>query len=202
MMVLVAAGACASAHAGVKVVEWGPYNVDDNYTVDWYPNGPSIKILGPYYEGQPYEFEVYESETGEPADIYEITSNPYIGRVDITLVGHQGREFGAANVGKIVLDYGQDVDARFLAFRISGALGTLGVESQVPYIKGPFSAATLGGPLAVSVSVAGEGNLIITGQVSPYPALTLRSVVAGGPLGDAVQITANYLGTITLGSVG
>jgi hypothetical protein len=146
---------------------------------------------------------VYESETGEPADIYEITADPAtVGLVDITLVGHQGREYGAANVGKIVLDYAQEVDAAFLAFKISGTLGTAGIESEVPHIKGPFSAATLGGPLRVSAAVAADGNLIITAQVSPYPDLTLKSVVAGGPLGDAVQITGDYLGTITLGSVG
>jgi hypothetical protein len=139
--------------------------------------------------------------THEPADIYGIAAADGIGYVYVKVVPKDGVSPGARNVGKLVFDTDADTWAMIPVFNITGTLGTLGVESHVSCIMGLFSVAELGEPFSVDWSIAAGGHLAVTGTGPHSADLYVKSVWGAGDPNDVqIDISGDYLGTLTLGA--
>lgn len=187
---------CACSQAKDVVIEWGPYEEYDDYTLYWDEEwGYSILIHAPA-GSEPYQFEVYnEEDPNIPGDIHVITAEGGAGVLEITLVGHEGRVYGAANVDLMAFFSGMDVFAYILALNISGTLGTIpNTENWVFQIDGPFSVADIGKPFGAEFNM--WGYLAVTGQGTHYGDLYAGHF--NTPY--TITIAGTMLGDITLGT--
>lgn len=198
----------APARAEVVLGEYSGYTLGIHYGVIWHPDPvdpnepaqPEIRIIQDIY-GLPFWFDCYDDATEERADIFGILGDPELdGSVAIKVVAGDGVGYGARHVGMLYFDYPQ-VTAVLQAFKISGTLATRD-ESYVGCISGPFSAADIHRPFHVDQAISAGGVLMVTGPGPHYGDITVKSLVASPLVGDEIQITGDYLASLTLGSVG
>jgi len=210
-VVLVFIGAlCAWGRADIILDEYSGYQEGTHYKVEWVdvdPNDPNnplqpeITIVEDIW-GQAFWFRCYDDVTDEPADIHSIIGDPTLyGVVGIKVVDKNGTDPGARDVGFLSCDITK-VAAWFSAFQITGTLGTLEEESHIGGIMGPFSVVELGEALHVDSAIS-QGTLFVTGAGPHYADVTVKSLWGSVDPNDVeIQITGNYLGTMTLGSMG
>lgn len=107
------------------------------------PNNTGYPFYAVYYpslqvtimhavDGQTFAFEATFEDSGDPngpylgpGDINYIVADPNAGPVTLTIIGHNGHEYGAANVGAIVLN-ADGVVGVIQGLTISGVLGAAG----------------------------------------------------------------------------
>jgi hypothetical protein len=156
-LVLCAALLASAAHATIHVVQYTPGYVEGltgDYWVQWTGNLPTIWILQPSIPAYgPYDFDAYDDATTPPyapATIGAILAGPSLADiVELKIVGHDGREYGAENVDQVVFNYnwGQGPALKIKAFNIHGTLGAVeGVDNHAFSIEGDFSAASIARP--------------------------------------------------------
>ncbi len=190
--VMVAAALSGQASSEVVVREWsGHYQRGVHYDVI----PPSIITIYVYHAGFVYDFEAYDNSTPPPygpATIQAIVpGGGFTGIVELKVVGHEDREYGAENVDQIFFDYDQGKRAVIKAFKIHGTLGTVaGTENRVFSIEGDFSAASIARPFRVFAGLL--ANVTVTGDV---PEAALLQI---GKLDDpyAITIGGNLLGDL------
>jgi len=154
-----------------------------------------ITILQSSYPGIPYDFSCFDDSTPppyEPATIQAIVHLPgFVGTVELKVIGHDGREYGAENVDQIVFNYngGYGPAATLEGFKIRGILGTVvGVENHVFAIAGDFSAASIAAPFYVLTGLL--ANMTITGDVPDTAVLQMGKLDAP----YAITIGGDFLG--------
>jgi hypothetical protein len=185
VLLLIAGGMCAWGQAEIRLAEYsGQYIENNHYAVYWYdpdPNNPSGPLqpditINYDIDPVPFWFRCWNDVTGEPADIYRIGGDSEsFNAVQIKVAAADGVSPGARNVGELLFNYDASVYAWFPAFNITGTPGTLGVESRIAGIMGPFSVVELGDPFRVDEAIGGGSALLITGDGPHDRDLTVRT---------------------------
>ncbi len=137
-----------------------------HYTISGPPEDAVRILVG--VQGETFEFEALLLEDPNdpntyvgPGDVNGITADPNAGPVTISVVGHNGHEFGARDIGAIDLD-AAGVTGTIAALNISRDFGALG-----PLRAGAAAALTFGHDVLSSVEVSGpiSGPVVIAGTL-------------------------------------
>jgi len=160
--------------------------------------------------GQTFEFEAVLVEAGQPdrpGIMSSIVADAYAGAVTITVVGHDGHDYGAEDIGEINLS-ATGVTGTIEALTISGDFGAAG-----PMLAVSAGALSIGGDLLGELWVEGEisGPLTIHGAqrgdiaCSGARDITLLGQVehtglihVGGPYAHAIRIAGTHSGTVAV----
>jgi hypothetical protein len=141
---------CGYGRADIVLVEHSGYALGTDYVLSWDGYVPSIEILEPSDPLLgPYDFECYDDDTGDPADIGSITAVSNVGDIELTVFGHDDRVYGAHAVLKVQLTQAGNTST-VSEFNISGALGSPGNVTRVTYVTGYFHAGSVGNDVELS----------------------------------------------------
>jgi hypothetical protein len=177
-----------------------------DYSVAWFAGLPRITILRPWNpEWGPYDFDCYDRQTQAPEPIDSITAASGIGDVRIRVGPHDGRQYGATNVGLLQFDPDTGVNGTVEQLVISGDLGADGptifanggsAEGGALDFHDALSPITITGHLLGDFTCNSAGDITIAADVPATSMITLAnldSLVIG-----TSDVPANLEGTLLL----
>ena len=136
--VLVGCGVSGAVAGNVISEHSGYYQEDVHYTIVAVGNGDrGVRIRKDSVWAQIWEFEAYDSETGQPGDIKYISIQPTgtVGYIRLRIVGDVGHQYGAGDVKRIDLHTNVDNTTEVLSINISGDCGEDGARVQVDDVE-------------------------------------------------------------------
>lgn len=180
---------CGALSAEVVVREYAGYVLGTDYEVT-----PSsrILILQPSLPGVPYDFDCYDEATGEPAVVRALTATAGIGTVEVTVRPHEGRPYGAGDLGLLQIDQ-EGVTGRIVELNIGRDLGADG-----PTRADSAGRLGVGRNVVNPIEIAGDvsGALTVEGSVLAVPGDPVIEVDIGGDVIGPLTIRRTLGGDI------
>jgi len=206
----IAMAACAMASAEVEnvIIQHNPQLIELVHYVIYDESQVIVILQGSATET--FEFEAVALENGEyqnAGNIRQIFAVQGVGPVTITVLGHNGHEYGAEEIGEI--DLSEAMPGHIAGLTVNQNLGqvdgTPADPSSVGAISGPFTITReISQPLTID-AISGDfyvnilpADIDITGNVSTGATLTAEAPAAS----STISVGGSMLGTMWLGRPG
>jgi hypothetical protein len=121
-LLFLGAGLCASASAAPVVGEYGGHSSPHDY--EWQATETAAFITIKEPSAVTYDFDCYDSITGEPAVIGALTTaSGTVGNLYVRVSPHDGRQYGASDVWLLQIQQAGSLTGVLEDFQIGGNYG-------------------------------------------------------------------------------